>query len=566
MKTLILITVLACTLLSGEMEERDRIIREATDLFLNRKFDTLSKISETYLKERSRTRSGRMKLNLFYIGIMKSRKKKDIAALKKIAEAWIAEAPDSPSAGIAYAFIRIIEGWIGRGDGPAIYTTPKQWEKLRRSMEEARTWLQDHKSGYSSHPEWYVAMLDIARGENWDKKRFYALLDEAINRHPRYAPVYYQALYRMSPRWGDFGKEEIEHLARKALEATREKEGYSLYARVYWAAAQIIYKENLFTDSDVDWNTMRRGFEDILRRYPSRYNLNHFAYFSCLAGDRETTRRLLEKIGEDPLELPWKYHDRSFERCRKLAREAPKSRNEYLREIRPEDLDRFIAEKTDEKPAFIHFSSYRKGCGVCDPAMLEKIAGKYHDRMTFVSVNTAEGYDRLHMFLKYAMRHPPYSLIVFRKKIIVRRDERLYRLQGERYARFRPGMIERVIKTFLSEKKDDAYFRQFKESICDRASLFNSEENIRSNMAEYATVREGYKATAAAVDPPFGRWAYGRSLRANSQKEANEKAMKKCNDNRKKFKIRDRCRLHMIGDRYVYETPEFPPESSRTNP
>ncbi|WP_204336481.1 hypothetical protein, partial [Proteus mirabilis] len=65
------------------------------------------------------------------------------------------------------------------------------------------------------------------------------------------------------------------------------------------------YEDRLFTESKVNWPTMKRGFEDVLSRYPSPWNLQSFAYFACQANDPVKARELLAQI-QEPIVGAWR--------------------------------------------------------------------------------------------------------------------------------------------------------------------------------------------------------------------------------------------------------------------
>lgn len=55
--------------------------------------------------------------------------------------------------------------------------------------------------------------------------------------------------------------------------------------------------------------------DDVLAQYPDAWNLNNFAYFSCLAGDQAKTHKLIESISPPFMQSVWK--DRGLlDRCR----------------------------------------------------------------------------------------------------------------------------------------------------------------------------------------------------------------------------------------------------------
>lgn len=108
----------------------------------------------------------------------------------------------------------------------------------------------------------------------------------------------------------------IELLADEAVERTYKESGMELYARIYWQFASFYPDSNIFFDSYADWPKMKQGIKDLLKRYPDPWNINHFAYFSCKAADKEMTKQLISEI-ETPHDHVWpKEH---FEACQKFA-------------------------------------------------------------------------------------------------------------------------------------------------------------------------------------------------------------------------------------------------------
>ncbi len=54
------------------------------------------------------------------------------------------------------------------------------------------------------------------------------------------------------------------------------------------------------------WPKMKRGFEDLMERHPkSKWNLNNFAKFACLAGDKQTFLKLRGQMGKDVIDAAW---------------------------------------------------------------------------------------------------------------------------------------------------------------------------------------------------------------------------------------------------------------------
>jgi hypothetical protein len=117
-----------------------------------------------------------------------------------------------------------------------------------------------------------------------------------------------------TPRWHG-SAEEIEAFARNAVERTKEKEGAGMYARIYWAASQSLFQGRLFENSNVRWEIMRKGIDDVLQKYPDQWNINNFALFSCLAKDKEMTQKLISMIKGSPIKSGWLGNTKYYDYC-----------------------------------------------------------------------------------------------------------------------------------------------------------------------------------------------------------------------------------------------------------
>ena len=96
------------------------------------------------------------------------------------------------------------------------------------------------------------------------------------------------------------------------------KNGNGIYARIYWYASQAEFGHSLFTKSKARWSAMRLGINDVISKYPDQWNINNFALFSCLAKDKEMTKKLINMIKEQPIMKVWKDQD-FFNYCKSLG-------------------------------------------------------------------------------------------------------------------------------------------------------------------------------------------------------------------------------------------------------
>lgn len=304
---------------ASELEERAAIARDVSALFEAEKFDELDRMAEEFRTQESRTSSGLWKLTLFYRGLyVQHDGPRDEAYYDRVArlfQRWAAQNPDSTVAHIGYAGKFITRAWFFRGNGWAHEVPEEAWKPFNEYLEKARLYLMEHKQATDSDPAWFEFMLAIARDQNWPLDRFLALVEEATAKHPNYYKIYFNAIDYLLPKWHG-NKAMIEEFAKLAVEKTRDREGVGMYARIYWYASQFQYGTSLFTKTEVVWDRMAAGIDDVLARYPDQWNINNFAHFACLARDREKAAALLARIEGDPIKPAWANNLATYKVCK----------------------------------------------------------------------------------------------------------------------------------------------------------------------------------------------------------------------------------------------------------
>lgn len=90
-----------------------------------------------------------------------------------------------------------------------------------------------------------------------------------------------------------------------------------MYARIYWNVSGY-FDDSFLMRVEGNWPKFRAGLEDLVARYPDRWNLNGFARFACAAGDKDTTRRLLAQINDAAFPAAWP-SQAIYYRCRNWA-------------------------------------------------------------------------------------------------------------------------------------------------------------------------------------------------------------------------------------------------------
>nr|NYU00252.1 DUF4034 domain-containing protein [Stenotrophomonas sp. SbOxS2] len=311
MRSLLALVLLfaATSIRADELTDRHAVTRQATELFEKQDFATLERLGERYRTTGQHFGSGVWKLSTYYAGISRAfsitnRDPAYWAGREKIVRTWIERHPKSPAAHLAMARMLSSHAWSIRGSGYANTVKDQDWGPFNTYQQQAIDYLQQHKAVVSTDPYWYELMEHLAIERSWPLEQFIALHDEGIKRFPGYYPLYFAAVRYFAPKWGG-DAQGLEIYARRVMALAPPRDQYMLYARIYWVASQDEYGKRLFVDSAVDWPSMKRGFEDILARYPDEWNQQAFAYFACQANDRETARGLVTKI-QEPILAVWR--------------------------------------------------------------------------------------------------------------------------------------------------------------------------------------------------------------------------------------------------------------------
>lgn len=305
-----------------ELQARNEIKKETVDLFMQENFNELDRLSTEYRESGVRTPSGLWKLSIFYRGIdglarAKSNYRPDFDMLLGKVDRWVASSPNSPSAYIAKGIILTHVAWSIRGTSSAYKVKKRNWKPFREKAREAYRYLLSVKQKADVDPSWYEVSVKIMTAFENNISKVMSVANEGLNKFPYYHELYFTTVLYLTPKW--YGDDAyIEEFALKAVQRTREKARMSMYARIYWYVDYNNYHGKLFSNSDVNWDKMRNGFEDMIEDYPAQYNIQKFAYYACLAKDKLTAQRIFDKINEPVLMIIW-LRQRNYEHCRRFS-------------------------------------------------------------------------------------------------------------------------------------------------------------------------------------------------------------------------------------------------------
>lgn len=306
---------------ASELKDRESIRNTVIGLFNRSDFQSIEKISNEYLVLRSRTSSGVWKISIVNNAMQtamanmidQSQNESIFHELERKVEQWQKLYPKSSSAIIAASQVNIAHAGIYPNISNGSFISQGLNQRYKKYIALARSILERNKGIAARDPRWFETMFTIARAEKWNQQRFDALLDEGAKNEPQFYQSYFEAAKYMMPRGGG-SLEKIEEFAQKAMRITAKQEGAGMYARIYWYVSEVEDGNNLFKRTLAQWPLMKKGFEDILSRYPDGWNLNNYAKFSCIAFDRVTATELLEKVRANFVEEVWRPQSLIF-RC-----------------------------------------------------------------------------------------------------------------------------------------------------------------------------------------------------------------------------------------------------------
>lgn len=319
----------------AELSQRSGLKLAVHRLYLAGDFAGLDRMAEDFRRTGERTPSGVWKLSVFYSAIydlsdgLQRHDGKGWDQLFARLDTWRGKFPGQPTAYVAEGIALHAYASAQRPRQIVREASTGSDETFAIALRKARDWMETNKAIASSDPQYYVVRADIARAIGEEPDQFMALIDEGLDKTPGYYQLYFAGFdYFAASGEGDTDAQaaRMEAFANSAVLRGKQTEGDALYARLYWHAFNGFYGNDLFHKTRADWTRMRNGLKEVVAQYPDAWNVNHFAYLSCLAGDRDTTRQVIAGMGEPPVLKVWQARA-VFEGCRKWASANPAQPN-----------------------------------------------------------------------------------------------------------------------------------------------------------------------------------------------------------------------------------------------
>ena len=211
-------------------------------------------------------------------------------------ELWMQHYPDSITSGIALAEAYHGYGWKARGGEYADAVTDEGWRLLAERAQHARQLLEQAKGGPEKCPEWFVAMISIARTQEWDSDKLGALFQQAVTLEPDYYYYYRMMADALLPKWG--GEEgDAARFAEAVANRTGGKKGDLYYYEI--ATTIVCACDNKSGLNGMSWERIKAGYQALQEFYGvSISNVNQMASMAFMARDLESSRAYFKQVGD----------------------------------------------------------------------------------------------------------------------------------------------------------------------------------------------------------------------------------------------------------------------------
>lgn len=283
---------------ASDVHALDNYYNAISRLLKEEQFTELDCVADAARASKTRFSGGAWKLRQFYVGLETPRPghptQEDWRHHLALVERWKYKNPHSVTAPIVLAESYISYAWDARGDGFSDSVSDSGWKLFGERMAKAKAILD--QAAPAKCPDWYVAMQQVAHGQNWDLPQVTALLQQAIAFEPGYQ--YYYRIHGdyLQPKWigeeGDparFAEESANHVGGDA--------GDILYFQI---AEAIVCACNESEFGHFSWPRLQKGFTALEKQYgTSMISVNSFALMASKSGDWVAADPAFNRIGDN---------------------------------------------------------------------------------------------------------------------------------------------------------------------------------------------------------------------------------------------------------------------------
>ena len=290
------------------------------ELLLERNFKELENIGIKFRTEKVKTGDNKWCLKYFYEYLgekwayLGQEKKEEIFS---ILDEWKQEMPESVIPRIVSAIAHIDIAWFARGSDWANTVKEDEWVVFRKHLNKAWEILEEAETLETKDPDIYRLFMIVGKGLDKSELIMEKKFTEGVKVAKDYSDFYVERAGGLEPRWGG-SSEALVGFTDRALELTKDTEGYFVYARI----ALCMYDPSCadFMSYGFSYDKIKQGHIDVLNKYPkSIYWLNSYCLFASLYKDKETAQEYFEKVGDNYYSYIWQNDYEFYQSCKKWA-------------------------------------------------------------------------------------------------------------------------------------------------------------------------------------------------------------------------------------------------------
>jgi hypothetical protein len=271
-------------------------------LFQQEKFTEIDRIAAEARTTKARFAGGYWKVHTIYLALDEPGTKtkageaewtQHLARLEK----WKEQFPNSITARIALAESYNSYGWKARGGSFADQVTDEGWQLLAERAHKGQAILEEAEALPEKCPEWYAAMIEIARSESWEQDQLQALFQKAVAFEPDYYYYYRMLADSLLPKWG--GEEgEAARFAAAVSDRIGGKKGDLIYFEI--ATTLVCACDNVHGLNGLSWPRIKAGYSALQELYgASILHLNEIAMMAFRAADFDYATVTFNEIGDN---------------------------------------------------------------------------------------------------------------------------------------------------------------------------------------------------------------------------------------------------------------------------
>jgi hypothetical protein len=212
---------------------------------------------------------------------------------------WAAERPQQVLPQLLHARALYAHAWHVRGNGYWPTVPAPARSEFARLIAQAEKHISDRAALLMPDTSTHLYLMMIGRSASWPLAQIAAMADDALARGgPDAFGVHEEVAIALLPKW--MGSWELLTAYLEEVDRTTQAaHGHSFYARL-WAMAASNIDGNLFKLTQADWPRIRKGYEQLVAAHADPRFINRLAYLACLAEDRDTLSRALQRVGAEP--------------------------------------------------------------------------------------------------------------------------------------------------------------------------------------------------------------------------------------------------------------------------